>query len=288
MTRPISPGVAFGCIELLGAASRNALTPGGVISLALGTVPSQDVLETAIALRWLEISTEGLLIPTIRGERALACADDRLRMRSLVLDHIDAENPPWLQLASYGRRDLLLQAPPGIRQVLVEAGLAYGDDANTVQFWDVLAARARGMRNATLTEIGRRGERLTIASERERIGKSPRWIALDSNAEGYDVLSQLSPSDSRRLSIEVKATTQPGLSGTFHISRNEWDFAGEALHHAFHLWDISKEPPRLAVLSVEQVANHVPYDRGDGSWQSAMIPFHVFSPLFAAYLGVLQ
>lgn len=288
MTRPISPGVAFGCVELLGAASRNALTPGGVLSLALGTVPPRDVLEAAIALRWLEISTEGLLTPTVRGERALACADDRLRMRSLVLDHIDAENPPWLQLASYGRWELLLQAPSGIRQVLVEAGLAYGDDADTVQFWDVLAARARGMRNAALTELGRRGERLTIAREQERIGKSPKWIALDSNAEGYDVLSQISPTDSRRLSIEVKASTQPGLSGTFHISRNEWDFAGEALNHAFHLWDISKEPPRLAVLSVDQVADHVPYDRGGGSWESAIVPFRLFGPLFSAYLGVTK
>ncbi len=282
MTRPISPGIAFGCVELLGAASRNALTPGGVLSLALGTVPPRDVLETAIALRWLEISAEGLLTPTVRGERALACDDDRLRMRSLVLDHIDAENPPWLQLASYGRRELLLQAPPGLRQVLVEAGLAYGDDADTVHFWDVLAARARGMRNAALTEIGRRGERLTIARERERIGSPPKWIALDSNAEGYDVLSQLSASDSRRLSIEVKATQQSHLSGSFHVSRNEWDFAGEALHHAFHLWDLSGTPPRLAVLSVEQIADHIPSDRGEGNWESAMIPFRVFGPSFTA------
>lgn len=282
MTRPISPGVAFGCIELLGAASRNALTPAGVLSLALGTVPPRDVLEAAIALRWLELSTEGLLTPTVRGGRALACADDRLRMRSLVLDHIDAENPPWLQLASYGRRDLLLQAPPGIRQVLVEAGLAYGDDADTVQFWDVLAARARGMRNAVLTEIGRRGERLTIAREQGRIGKSPKWIALDSNAEGYDVLSQISPTDSRRLSIEVKTSTQARLSGAFYISRNEWDFAGEALHHAFHLWDLSRTPPHLAVLSVDQIADHIPSDSGEGNWESAMIPFRVFGPLFSA------
>jgi hypothetical protein len=282
LTRPISPGVAFGCVELLGAASRNALTPGGVLSLSLGAIPPKDVLETAFDLRWIEVSEGGLLAITARGDRALASGDDRFRLRTLVFDYIDAENPPWLQLASSGRRELLLQAPAGLQQLLVEAGLAYGEDADTVIFWDILAARARGMRNAALSETGRRGEMLTLAHELERTGRAPKWIALDSNNDGYDVLSQISAEDTRRLTIEVKASERSALYGVFHVTRNEWELAEESLQHMFHLWDLSGTVPRLATLSVTQVCEHIPYDRGDGRWESIAIPFGAFARSFAS------
>lgn len=280
MTRPLSPGVAFGCAELLGAASRNALTPSGALSLPLSSVPARDVLDASFSLRWLEVSTEGILILTVRGERALSISDDRLRLRQLVLDHVEAETPPWLHLAPAGRRETLLHAPDGIRQVLVEAGLAYGDDIDAVSFWDGLAARARGTRDAALSEIGRRGERLTIARERERTGFWPKWVALDSSSDGYDVLSQLSAEDRRRLTIEVKATERQLPHAFFHLTRNEWETAEECLHHAFHLWDLSGSEPRLAVLTVPQVATHIPADIGEGSWESAAIPFRAFASQF--------
>lgn len=275
--RPLSPSVAFGCVELLGIVSRNAVTPGGVLSLSLGAVSPKDILDASLDLRWLATSENGLLAPTLRGERTLSAPDDLTRLRLLVLDHIDARIPPWLQLASAGRRELLLQAPAGIRQVLVEAGLAYGDDAETVSFWDTLAARARGMRNALLTETGRVGERLSIAHEKARTGRDPKWIALDSNADGYDVLSRVSSEDQRRLTIEVKASMQARLSGAFHLTRNEWSLAEESINHVFHLWDLGSDTPRLAVLTVEQLAAHVPVDRGDGGWESARISFASFA-----------
>ncbi len=142
--------MAFGCVELLGVVSRNSITPGGVLSLSLGSVSPKDILEAAVDLRWLVIAENGLLELTPKGDTALSASNDRTRLRQLILDYIDVENPPWLQLASAGRRELLLQAPSGTRQVLVEAGLAYGDDQETVSFWDALAARARGMRNALI------------------------------------------------------------------------------------------------------------------------------------------
>ncbi|CAD7050733.1 hypothetical protein RHAB21_04209 [Pseudorhizobium halotolerans] len=56
----------------------------------------------------------------------------------MLVDFIEVEQPPWLQLVPYGRRETLLQAPPSIRQVFVGSGLAYGDDEDTVRFWDGL------------------------------------------------------------------------------------------------------------------------------------------------------
>lgn len=283
--RPLSPSVAFGCVELLGVVSRNAVTAGGALSLALGAVPAQDVLAAAFELSWVALAPEtGLLTPTPKGVRALAAPDGRGRLRMLILDHIDEENPPWVQLAAAGRREVLLQAPKGLCQVFVDAGLAYGDDQDTVIFWDALAARARGIRNAVLTETGRMGERLTLVHERHRTGREPTWIALDSNTDGYDVLSRVSSEDQSRLTIEVKASSQTALTGSFHLSRNEWNLAVESLHHAFHLWDVSCVPPRIAVLDVGQVAKHVPADEGGGVWESARIPFSSFASLFCASL----
>jgi hypothetical protein len=278
--RPLSPGVAFGCVELLGVVSRNAITPSGVLSLSLGALAQKDILKAAMELRWLTTSDDGILLATTQGKRALSAANGREKLRLLMLDYIDAHSPPWLQLATAGRRDVLLQAPPGVLQVLVEAGLAYGDDSETVAFWDKLAAMAHGTRNALRTEIGRAGERLSIAYEKGRTGHIPKWIALESNADGYDVLSRLSAEDNERLTIEVKASKQARLLGSFHLTRNEWSFAEESLNHVFHLWYLDSRRPRLAVLSVEQLAAHVPVDRGEGQWESAYVPFARFASFF--------
>lgn len=277
--RPMSPSVAFGCIELLSVAERYPLIPGAVHTLSLGAVPSQDILDAALDIRWLSVSADGFLKPTPRGERALAATSSRAKLRVLVLDHIDARYPPWLQLASSGRREVLMHAPKELRQIFVEAGLAYDGDAETVAFWDDLASRARGARDEALTEIGRTGERLTVEYEKCRTGADPKWVALDSNSDGYDVLSRLDMGDSRRLVIEVKTSTQ-GLAGYFHVSRNEWEVAEDALFHSFHLWDISNETPRLAVLDPDEVREHAPRDGGMGSWQSVRIPFAVFGGAF--------
>lgn len=236
-----------------------------------------------MSLRWLDVTPDGLLAATPLGERVLAEGDPRRQLRLLVLDHVQAENPSWLHLAPAGRRDTLLHAPPGVRQVLVEAGLAYGDEEDVVAFWDSLAARARGARDAVLSEIGRQGERLTIERETTRTGRAPKWIALDSSSDGYDVLSTVSTADARRLTIEVKASERGISRATFHLTRNEWEMAGESLHHAFHLWDISGGRPKLAVITVAGAASHVPVDSGGGSWESVSVPFSAFAELFADY-----
>lgn len=281
--RPMSPSVAFGCIELLSVAERYPISPGAVHSLSLGAVPSQDILDAALDIRWLSISVDGFLRPTSRGDRALAAPCSRAKLRTLVLDYIEARDPPWLQLASSGRREVLMHAPKELRQIFVEAGLAYGGDVETVAFWDDLASRARGAKDEALTEIGRTGERLTLAYEKCRTGSEPKWIALDSNSDGYDVLSCRDKGDSRRLVIEVK-TTKQGLDGYFYVSRNEWEVAEDALSHVFHLWDVSEEPPLLAVLKPEDVRRHTPVDSGMGEWQSVRIPFFAFRAVFEPWM----
>ena len=127
-------------------------------------------------------------------------------------DYIDVVLPPWVQNASFGRARVLSFAGSEIAQVFVEAGLAHGTDDGVVAFWDELAARARGQKSGRLTAIGRHGERLSLAYEENRTGQKPEWVAIENNADGYDVLSVVGSDNLRQLSIEVKTSTM-GLAG---------------------------------------------------------------------------
>lgn len=207
------------------------------------------------------------------------------RVRRALLDYIDVVRPPWIQNATFGRNRVITFAGSDIAQVFVEAGLAYGTDKDVVDFWDELAARARGQKGVRLNAVGRAGERLTIELETRRTGRAPKWVSVDSNADGYDVLSVAGPADSRHLSIEVKATTV-GAAGSFHLTANEWERAIVSDLYAFHLWDMRAAIPALAVLSKEDVDPHIPADRGNGRWESVEIPFGAFSERFEAQAGL--
>ena len=174
-----------------------------------------------------------------------------------------------------GRLKVLSFSPTEIAQSLIEAELARGYENEVVQFWDRLAAIARGLRNAELGEIGREGERLTLAFERERTGREPKWRSVESNSDGYDVLSVASASDLGHLPIEVKASRM-GMRGAFHLTRNEWDATQLMPLHQFHLWDLSKSgSPSLAVVSRPNVAEHVSLDVGAGQWGEVATPLRL-------------
>lgn len=280
MSEALSPGIAYGCFELLDVLDATPMPLGAARSLGkLGVVSSDRVTTCAQLLGWTEINDAGLLVPTVRGQSIRAMPRTEERLREALLDLVDATNPPWIQGARFGRRHVLQYSPPEIAQVCREAGLATGSVPEVVAFWDLLAARARGLHDVRLNETGRQGERLTLQHEERRTGKPARWIALDSNADGYDVLSSVSDSDGAPLCIEVKAS-RAGLAGDFYVTRNEWDTAQDLLHFAVHLWDLSASHPRLAVVDIQGLAAHVPHDKGEGRWESVCIPFSSFAAVF--------
>ncbi len=92
------------------------------------------------------------------------------------------------------------------------------------------------------------------------------------------MLSVVSASDHRLLSIEVKASTVSG-DGEFHLTANEWRRALEADAHLFHLWSLDRDDePKLIVISTDKLASHVPINQGEGAWENASIPFSAFRP----------
>ncbi|TBV74798.1 DUF3883 domain-containing protein [Pseudoxanthomonas winnipegensis] len=276
---PLSPGLLVGSFDLLRLVGLTPLSLRDIpISFGkLGGMPTKDVLTVVQGLNWIEATPSGTVELTLSGQHVYGLPDHRSRSRAAILDYIDIVRPAWLQAAAFGRSRVLSFAGSTIGQVLDEAGLVDGSDEATVAFWDALSARARGLKDDRLTAIGRIGERASIEYERSRTGKEPKWVALESNADGYDVLSVVDRSDPRSLSIEVKTTTQAS-DGYFFVTQNEWQRADETPNHVFHLWRVKDGNPAAlpTIVTVAAVAEHIPAKRGDGEWQSVMIPFKAF------------
>lgn len=280
-----SPGLAQGCFDLLSIASRNTLTFHEIHSsfAYFGSIAASKVVETTQGLRWIRANDDGTVGVTHSGLQLLGIVGYEAMLRQALLDYIDVVLPPWVQNASFGRSRVLSFSGSEIAQVFVEAGLAHGTDENVVAFWDELAARARGQKTGRLTAIGRHGERLSLTYEENRTGRKPEWVAIENNADGYDLLSVVESDNLRQLSIEVKTSTL-GLSGVFHLTRNEWERALDSMNHVFHLWDTrANVVPRLAIVEPKQMQTHIPTDLGSGSWESVAIPFNAFDSLFTPF-----
>lgn len=277
-----SPGLAQGCFDLLGIVSRNKLTfPQIRESFShIGGISNTKIIETTQELQWIRANDEGFADITPSGTQLLSLAGYEPMLRQALLDYIEIERPPWIQNAAYGRSRVLRFAGSTIAQVFVEAGLAFGIEDEIVGFWDAIAALARGQKNCRLSDIGRQGERLSILHEQVRTGRKPMWVAIDNNEDGYDLLSIVKPGDLRPLSIEVKASTM-GLSGSLHLTRNEWVRAQETENHAFHLWAMNaKIEHALATLTPSEMQPHIPLNSGFGYWETVEIPFVVFKDYF--------
>jgi hypothetical protein len=276
-----SPGLAQGCFELLGIVSRNALTFSQLsASFAyFGSLPTTKVMMIAQGIGWLYADERGVASISPSGLRLISLSGYKPMLRQALLDYIDNERPPWVQNATYGRSRVIRFAGREIAQVFIEAGLADSVDDEVVAFWDAMAALARGQKNGRLSEIGRHGERLSIAHELERTGQNPKWVAIENNEDGYDVLSVVDLEDPRPLSIEVKATTM-GFAGSLHLTRNEWERAQEAENHVFHIWSLKSDDAALAVLTPEDIRLHIPLNIGFGSWESVEVPLKAFREQF--------
>jgi hypothetical protein len=279
----LSPGLVSATFELLGILERKPLSFTEVLYSfpKIGVCRTSVLIETVQTLNWAETSAEGTAALTASGGRLKACENNQSQLRQAILDFIDVVNPDWVQNAPFGRAKVVEFAPRGIRQIFHESGLSTSTDDDIVAFWDSLAARARGQSNAWLTEIGREGEKMTLKYEENRTGRAPIWVSLDNNADGYDVRSIVDRKTEATLSIEVKATKM-NSGAVFHLSRNEWKTASIRKNYVVHLWRLSDDPPRLAVVSKSELEQHVPMNQGKGLWESMLVPFDAFSHRFGA------
>jgi len=238
----------------------------------------EDVLTVSIRAGWIATNKEGRLVATRSGQDLIDARSARLRMRLQVERLIEIMQPDWAAMAVQGRQALLRYADANVRQCFKEAGLAEGYGEDIVEWWDRLAGKFRGAKDYQYTEIGRRGERLSVQREYSRTGTEPHWIALEDSDAGYDLVSRVSLEDSKPLLIEVKTTTQNWDSAVFFVSRNEWDIMSGSDRALFHLWCVRDVPAQHATVTIEQLRGHVPQDCGNGEWKKFSCPFGNFIP----------
>ena len=115
-----------------------------------------------------------------------------LRVNSVRL--IELHRPWWTKGAPYGRDRLMALLEQDERQCFYAAGL-FEEPASdlVVKWWDDLAQAARVQLDERLLLQGREAERLSITHEEKRLAdlgipRAPRWVAIDDNGAGYDIL----------------------------------------------------------------------------------------------------
>lgn len=284
-----SPGVAHGCFNLLRIVGEHRLPLSRVSSEVprFESLRTEDLLELCQRLNWIRANDTGEAELAPAGDHILSIGSERQRLRQALIHYVEIERPDWLQLSIDGRSRCMKFGPTGVVQTISEAYLGEGYESDVVAFWDLLAAIARGQRSAALSAIGRRGERLTLDFEKRRTGREPVWRSIESNSDGYDVLSVVSSANLARAQIEVKTSTL-GLRGAVHLTRNEWDQTELMPHHTLHLWDLRDErSPKLAIVPRVDVTAHVPPDMGSGRWKELEIGFAAFESRFCEPAALL-
>lgn len=277
-----SSGVVYGCFYLLEIIYRHPIFWENSSELpSYRRFDNEKLISLMMRLGWIVKNNTGLIELSSFGLKILSLNNDTLRLREALFSYIQMFRPPWIQLLLGGRSKVLLFVPDEIKQIMIDADVCKSYSNDVVKFWDNLAALAYYEKAIKLNDIGREGERLSLAYEEIRTGISPEWIAIENNADGFDILSVIHKGTDIKQYIEVKTSTQ-GLSGRCFITRNEWNQSQLIPHYIFHLWDISESNnPRLAVLEPIKIQEHIPAnDTGMGMWESVSIPFEAFAEDF--------
>jgi hypothetical protein len=197
----------------------------------------------------------------------------RIVLRKVILHF----RPAWLVVVPEGRQLVAQATSRDTFQCLRVAGLYDAPAApDAVAWWDDLASVARAASDAGKTTKGREGERLSFEREVRRlrelgIAAEPKWVSLDNNRLGYDILSyDIDARGTYSKLIEVKATT--ASPPRFFLTRTEWERAmASRAAYVLHLWVLPEA--RLTEFRTEDLLNHIPSDQGRGRWDLVHIAF---------------
>jgi uncharacterized protein DUF3883 len=271
-------GGAIDRTELLRHASRTSLRAGGL--------PIPDGLALALEGDFIRTNGEQLSFAPL-GTFALSLDDTdepSLEVRRLFISVLLLRDPPpWVAYWQGDPTMLDLVVPESERALLTEADLypaAPTGDIEGAAWWEALrVVPLPEDTSAARRVIGDAGEELSFHFERERLtneGRTDlaarvRWVARESPAYGFDVLSfrgSAHGGDPRRpLAIEVKAMSRPLVRALeFYLTSHEWATAQRlGRDHALHFWDsVDPGPPvrtsrtRPIVIPGAGIRDHLP------------------------------
>ncbi len=189
--------------------------------------------------------------------------------------------PIWVKLMALGRKKFTNKLSRDERSMFRQAGLLIDPPTDIViEWWDKVTGQVRLEKDRVKLNQAREAEKLSLEIEEKRlisigVDKKPKWIAIEDNTAGYDVLSyEVNNYGLINRLIEVKSTIASPLR--FYLTRNEWEQAikyGDAF--CFHIWDMNQNPAILHERSVSDIAPHVPQDNEKGKWKNAEIPVNI-------------
>lgn len=240
------------------------------------------VVELLISCRWLEISENGKPTLTGRGEYIIGLNEPIKVFREQLKDYIQETKPQWHGLIKGGRNRIKIFLDGDTRQCFEEAKLFDSTDKETIDWWDELSSQEYDEDNRRNLLTGRIGEALSIEYEKQRIGFEPKWISLEDNSAGYDLLSSRSADDKQILNIETKTSKQIIGNAWAFISRNEWDVAVSASEYVFHFWSLGSAR-KLAIIHRDEMKKHMPSNNGEGEWQTTCVPYSAFLDHFVSW-----
>ena len=209
---------------------------------------------------------------------ALDCPLDILPFYQVCIEAVIHQyRPDWLRLMRQGRTRFLDKLNPDANDVFRAAGLLSDPiPSEIVSWWDAISGHARQVSDRSKVEQGRAAEMLTLEHERRELAESgierePKWLGLDDNFAGYDVLSYRKCGSSiTNQMIEVKSTIASPMR--FVVTRNEWYAAKRAQNaYIFHIWNMDANPPKLHKRTVQEITPHIPSNNGNGNWETAII-----------------
>ncbi len=209
----------------------------------------------------------------LTGWDAFYVADNRQEeLRETIKAVALRTKPFWARMTVYGRDRVSMLLDDDQLQCLRYAGvLETPPDDGCQLWWDDLSATFRAFAAERMQEIGREGERWTLAHERARlisIGLSdhaPKWVSIEDNTAGYDVLSYDLGESGVVFPIEIEVKTSSSATARLIVTRNEWREASRKKEgYRFYVWKFADK--QLTVVQVSELEPHIPADSGAGQW----------------------
>lgn len=193
-------------------------------------------------------------------------------LRNALKNILLALEPDYLYVFPTGRNAVRQLLSVNEYQVFRNADLFVEyPDAEVIAWWDELSNLIRNNLN---TEDFREAEKKSYEIELELLSSNecpftPKWIALDDNTAGYDILSYRIVGDSWvPIAIEVKSTSSNHVR--FYLTRNEARITSQMKERYFlHFWKASE--PNPVVFQYQQIMSNLPIDVANGKWQSVLI-----------------
>ena len=282
--------------ELISFARRSGLRSGGL--------PISDGFDLALIGDFINLEGPTVSISHLGLEALSRCKTEEPNpdvLRLFLSVFLLRFPPAWVAFWQGDPSSLDVVLPEPTKELLADADVAAEPDTSDLEswaLWDALQCLPQPTETAAqLKAVGNAAEQLSVEYEKRRLAKEGypdlsghvRWVARESAAYGFDILSffgssHASRAPTSRLAIEVKGQSLTARQNfSFFLTRHEWRTANSIMDaYIFHFWhgiaQCGSTPiaahSNPVVVTPGAVAEHIPLRPVCGStcdWNSARI-----------------